>query len=47
MDGTELNEIKELNDDDLIALYDRVIEHLEYLKQSLITYTEDGGESNG
>ncbi len=47
MDENVLNEIKNLSDDDLIALYSNVKEHIGYLQSSLIDTSVDieGGET--
>ncbi len=42
-----MDEIKNLNDDDLLKLYDMVEEHLNYLRGSIISESEnvEEGES--
>ena len=56
MNNEILTEIKGLNDSDLLTLYDEVLSHLQYLKESIILEEkevsedtsetqEDGGES--
>ena len=56
MNNEILTEIKGLNDSDLLALYDEVLSHLQYLKESIILEEkevsedasenqEDGGEA--
>ena len=42
-------DIKNLSNEDLLELYAKVVEHLDYLKQSILTIeeeSEDGGEEN-
>ncbi len=38
-------EVNELGEDDLIALYDMVSNHIQYLKESVIVISEEEGES--
>lgn len=56
MNNDVLTEIKSMNDSDLLSLYDEVLSHLQYLKESIILEEkevsedtsetqEDGGES--
>ena len=56
MNNEILTEIKGLNDSDLLVLYDEVLSHLQYLKESIILEEkevsedasenhEDGGEA--
>lgn len=56
MNNEILTEIKGLNDSDLLTLYDEVLSHLQYLKESIILEEkevsedasknqEDGGEA--
>ena len=46
MDEKVLNEIQNLGDDDLLALYHKIMEHLDYLRSCLIDTSVDieGGE---
>jgi len=46
MDEKDLNEIQNLGDDDLLILYQKVVEHINYLNSSLIDTSADleGGE---
>lgn len=41
-------DIKNLSNEDLLELHKKVVEHLDYLKQSILTIEEeeDGGEEN-
>lgn len=46
MDEKVLNEIQNLGDDDLLVLYHKIMEHLDYLRSCLIDTSVDieGGE---
>ena len=46
MDDKVLNEIQNLGDDDLLVLYHKIMEHLDYLRSCLIDTSVDveGGE---
>lgn len=51
MENNDIIEIKNLDDDNLLSLYDMVVSHLQYLRDNLIDTTvndsdDDGGESN-
>lgn len=48
MENNDINEIKNLDDDQLLDLYDMVVSHLKYLRDSLIDTesNDDGGESD-
>lgn len=39
-------ELKKLTEEELLDLYKKVLEHLKYLNESLITTDEDGGEDS-
>ena len=44
MNNEILTEIKGLNDCDLLVLYDEVLSHLQYLKESIILEEKDASE---
>ena len=51
MENNDINEIKSLDDDNLLSLYDMVVSHLKYLRDNLIDTSiniddNDGGEAN-
>lgn len=49
MENNDIIEIKNLDDDNLLSLYDMVVSHLKYLRDNLIDInsdSNDGGESN-
>lgn len=45
MDFEKIEEIKNLSSDELLELYHKVVEHIEYLNSNLISI-EDGDEAN-
>lgn len=48
MESSDIIEIKNLNDDELLSLYDMVVSHLKYLRDNLINtdVSDDGGEAD-
>lgn len=44
MNNEILTEIKGLNDSDLLVLYDEVLSHLQYLKESIILEEKEASE---
>ena len=44
MNNEILTEIKGLNDSDLLVLYDEVLSHLQYLKESIILEEKEVSE---
>jgi len=38
--------IKELGDKELLDLYDKIVEHIQYLKDNIIVVSEGGDSSN-
>ena len=46
MGDKEILEIQNLNDDDLLAVYQMLLDHIEYLKNSIIDNTVvEGGDA--
>ena len=46
MNDNEIQEIQGLNNDDLLNLYEQVIAHLKYLKESVINEITEGGDTD-
>ena len=42
----DFNFIKELGDKELLDLYDKIVEHIQYLKDNIIVVSEGGDSSN-
>lgn len=46
MEEQEILEIQSINDDDLLALYDKLVDHISYLKGSILDTTVPESEES-
>ena len=46
MENNDIIEMKKVSDDDLLALYSEIENHLKYLDENIIELEEEGEEEN-